>query len=253
MLFWNGLEGEHNPHHCRGDDEEDGMNLFQGGVLHTYKDGHCQGDGGPVGVAGEGALQPLGGAKEGDPGYLEHGGGDEGHRGCPKAIEYPVHHLGLAEFLQKLRNDENDNNGGEDEPQGGDHPAQHPTTGETYIGGHIHPHGAGGGFRDSDHVGQLAGGEPAGAVAQVGEEGDGGQSPSHGEESHPAELKEKLEIDSHAFSPPFAARTARPIAPERMTRNTGEVATFHTATTAAVVVAGRVTKFPAAARANTRA
>ena len=103
-------EGKHHAHHRGGEDEENGVDLFQRRELHAQEHHHRQRDGGPVGVAGKGALQPRGGAEQGDPGHLEHGGGDEGHRGCPKAVEHSIHHLGLAEFLQELGDDEDDDN-----------------------------------------------------------------------------------------------------------------------------------------------
>lgn len=179
FAFRNDSEREHHAHYGRGNDEKDGVDLFQGGELHTYEDHHRQGDGGPVGVAGEGALRALGGAEEGDPGHLKHGGGDQGHRGRPKPVEHAVHHLGLAEFLQKPGDDKNDDDGGEDESQGGDHAPQDTAAGEARVGSHVDPHGTGGGFGDGDHVGKLAGGEPAGAFPQVGEEGDGGEAAAY--------------------------------------------------------------------------
>ena len=54
----------------------------------------------------------------------------------------------------------------------GHNTAHDSTRGKAYIGGHVDPHGARGGFGDGTHVGQFLAGEPAGADADVLQEGD---------------------------------------------------------------------------------
>ena len=93
-----------------------------------------------------------------------------------------------------------------------DHAAEESGHVAAYIGGHVDADGAGGGLGDGDHVGQLSGGEPAGALPDVGEEGDGGQAAADGEQPRLEKLKEELKVD-HGRSPPLAARMHSPATP----------------------------------------
>ena len=60
---------------------------------------------------------------------------------------------------------ENDDDRGGDESQGGRDAARDAAQMKAHVGGHVDADGAGGGFRHCQHVGQITGMEPAGAVA----------------------------------------------------------------------------------------
>ena len=81
--------------------------------------------------------------------------------------------------------------------------AVEPGNGKAHIGGHVHPHGAGGGLGHGDHGAQVGGGEPAGAGPQVLKKWDGGKAPAHGEQAGLGKLKKQAQQD-HLPSPPFS-------------------------------------------------
>ena len=193
---------QHHAHDSGEGDEQNGVELFQGGVAHGDKDHHGQDQGGPV--DGDGLAQ----RDQHGHGHRQSGGGDEGGGGGAQAIEHGVHRFGLAEFFQEAGDDDDDHDGGEGEAQGGhDGPddagdAVEPGDGKAHIGGHVHPHGAGGGLGHGDHGAQVGGGEPAGAGPQVLKKWDGGKAPAHGEQAGLGKLKKQAQQD-HLPSPPF--------------------------------------------------
>src|SRR5699024_1861859 len=155
--------------------------------------------------------------------------------GGTQPLEGGLHRPAVAELLEEAGDDENDNDGGGHQAQGGDHRPEDSSGGSqhrvaahvvAHIGGHIHPHGAGGGLGHGDHGGTLLVGEPAGGLPHVLEEGDGGQSSADGEQSGFEKLKKQAQED-HFSSPPlfcFPERRASssPVIPASTTSTAGE-------------------------------
>ena len=129
----------------------------------------------PPGPPAERALR----IHQGDGGHLQQRYRDQGSRRGTQAVKDRVHCSALPEALQKSGDDEDHDDGGAHQSQRSDHAAWDAGHMETHIGGHIHPHGAGGGLRHGDHIGQLSRGEPAGAVPDIRQKGDGGKAAAH--------------------------------------------------------------------------
>ena len=88
---------QHHAHDSGEGDEQNGVELFQGGVAHGHKDHHGQDEGGPV--DGDDVTQ---GDQHGH-GHRQSGGGNEGGGGGAQAIEHGIHRFGLAEFFQEAK------------------------------------------------------------------------------------------------------------------------------------------------------
>lgn len=112
-------------------------------------------------------LAPGGGVPEGDDYYAPTGSGDQAGGGGTQAVEEAVHIAIVTEAMKQDGYQNDDDDGGRHQAQGGDDTTERSPSGEAYIGGHVHPHGARSGFRDGDHVGQLLAGKPAGAGAHI--------------------------------------------------------------------------------------
>ena len=112
-------------------------------------------------------LAPSGGVPEGDEYHAPASGADQSGRGWTQAVEEAVHIAIVTEAMKQDGYQDDDDDGGRHQAQGGDDTTERSPSGEAYIGGHVHPHGARSGFRDGDHVGQLLAGKPAGAGAHI--------------------------------------------------------------------------------------
>ena len=165
------------------------MELFQGGIAHTYEHRGGQGQGGPVDR--DGVLLRAPRQEEHRQGHRQSGGSDQRRGSGAQTGKDSIHRFGLAEPLQEAGDDDDHDDRGGDQPQSGHHRAGQAGHLEAHIGGHVHPHGTGCGLGHGDHSGQVGLGEPAGHRPHVLEEGDGGQPAAHGKEPHLRELKEQ--------------------------------------------------------------
>lgn len=109
----------------------------------------------------------IGYTKKSDGGHRKARGYDKASGGRPEAYKNRIYKTVITEALQKARNyqDNNDRRGNEAKSRY-DGPRD-PCSGISHISSHIHPHRAGGGFRNRNHIRQLAMGKPSSSVCHI--------------------------------------------------------------------------------------
>lgn len=108
---------------------------------------------------------------------------NEGCGGGAEAIEDAGYGLAGPEFVEGGVDGGDDEDGRDGEGDDGCDAAQDAGGEVAGVGGHVDAQGPRAGFSDGDHVGNVGCGVPACALADVGDEGEGCETATDGEEA----------------------------------------------------------------------